>query len=151
MCRAAEPRSWPVWQRTILPNGVATGLDIAISNASFAFITLSFYTMCKSSAPLFLLLFAFLWRIEKPTWPLAATVAIISAGLLLLVAGEVEFDLLGFVLVMTAACMSGLRWTITQVLLQARFSCSVHHCLNGCRHFSACCGRVPGVAGTGRR
>jgi drug/metabolite transporter (DMT)-like permease len=118
--RAEAPPSWAVWQRTVLPNGVATGLDIAFSNTSFEFITLSFYTMCKSSAPLFLLLFAFLWGIEKPTWPLAATVCVISAGLLLLVAGEVEFDALGFVLVMSAACMSGLRWTITQVLLQAR-------------------------------
>jgi drug/metabolite transporter (DMT)-like permease len=104
----------------VLPNGVATGLDIAFSNTSFAFITLSFYTMCKSSAPLFLLLFAFIWRIETPTWSLALTVTIISGGLLLLVAGEVEFDMTGFLLVMAAACMSGLRWTITQVLLQVR-------------------------------
>lgn len=35
-----------MYARTILPNGVATGLDIGFSNASFAFITLSFYTMC---------------------------------------------------------------------------------------------------------
>lgn len=42
----------------------------------------------------------------------------ITAGLLLLVAGETRFDLTGFVLVMTAAMLAGLRWTITQVLLQ---------------------------------
>ena len=117
---AVEPITWPAWRRTILPNGVATGLDIAFSNTSFAFITLSFYTMCKSSAPLFLLFFAFIWGIETPTWSLGLTVAIISTGLLLLVAGEVEFDAVGFFLVMSAACMSGLRWTITQVLLQVR-------------------------------
>lgn len=43
---------------------------------------------------------------------------VISVGLLLLVAGEVEFDLVGFILVMTASALAGLRWTITQVLLQ---------------------------------
>lgn len=107
----------------MLPNGVATGLDICFSNTSFAFITLSFYTMCKSSAPLFLLIFAFIWGIEAPTWALGGTVLVISAGLLLLVAGEVRFDPVGFFLVMTAACMSGLRWTITQVLLQVRRRC----------------------------
>jgi solute carrier family 35 protein C2 len=44
-------------------------------------------------------------------------VLVISSGLLLLVKGEAEFHLLGFSLVMTAACLSGLRFTLTQVLL----------------------------------
>lgn len=102
----------------MLPNGVATGLDIGFSNASLSIITLSFYTMCKSSAPLFLLLCAFLWRIETPTWGLAGIVVVISTGLVMLVDGEVEFNLFGFFLVMSAAAMSGVRWTIAQVLLQ---------------------------------
>ena len=45
-------------------------------------------------------------------------VLVISAGLGLLVAGETEFNLAGFVIVMVASALSGLRWTITQVLLQ---------------------------------
>lgn len=45
-------------------------------------------------------------------------VCTITAGLLLLVAGETRFDMLGFLLVMSAAALAGLRWTITQVLLQ---------------------------------
>ena len=45
-------------------------------------------------------------------------VSIISCGLLLLVYGETKFHLIGFILVMTAAMLAGLRWTITQVLLQ---------------------------------
>ena len=39
---------------------------------------------------------------------------IIVAGLVLLVAGEADFDALGFILAMTAACLSGLRFTLTQ-------------------------------------
>jgi solute carrier family 35 protein C2 len=49
---------------------------------------------------------------------LAAVVSVITAGLLLLVYGETQFHLVGFLLVMTAAMLAGLRWTITQVLLQ---------------------------------
>lgn len=49
---------------------------------------------------------------------LAAVVSVISCGLLLLVYGETQFHLAGFLLVMTAAMLAGLRWTITQVLLQ---------------------------------
>ena len=48
-----------------MPNGITTGLDIGFSNMSLVFINLSFYTMCKATSPVFLLLFAFIWGIEK--------------------------------------------------------------------------------------
>ncbi|KAL4448483.1 hypothetical protein ABPG75_005702 [Micractinium tetrahymenae] len=111
-------QSWREYARKVVPNGVATGLDIGLSNYSLVYITLSFYVMCKSTTPLFLLVFAIAWGIEKPSWSLAAVVSVISAGLLLLVYGETKFHLVGFILVMSAAMLAGLRWTITQVLLQ---------------------------------
>ena len=49
----------------MVPNGVSTGLDIGLSNFSLSLITLSFYTMCKSTTPIFLLCFCFIWGIEK--------------------------------------------------------------------------------------
>jgi hypothetical protein len=49
----------------VVPNGISTGLDIGLSNYSLMLITLSFYTMCKSTTPMFLLFFAFLWGIER--------------------------------------------------------------------------------------
>ncbi|GFH23436.1 TPT domain-containing protein [Haematococcus lacustris] len=108
---------WMAYLRNVVPNGITTGLDIGFSNMSLVFITMSFYTMCKSTVPVYLLLFAFLWRIEKPSWELAAVVAIICSGLVLLVEGESSFNAIGFALVMTASCLAGLRFTLTQVLL----------------------------------
>ena len=116
--RKGDELNWEKYFRSVIPNGIATGLDIGFSNYSLVFITLSFYVMCKSTTPLFLLTFAIIWGIEKPSWSLAAVVSVISCGLLLLVAGETQFDLLGFILVMSAAALAGLRWTITQILLQ---------------------------------
>jgi len=113
-----KPTPWATYLTQVVPNGVCTGLDIGLSNFSLSLITLSFYTMCKSTVPLFLLAFAFAWGLERPSWTLAGVVAIISVGLLLLVYGETAFDATGFALVMTASALSGLRWTITQVLLQ---------------------------------
>lgn len=52
-------------RRAVVPNGTATGLDIGLSNFSLSLITLSFYTMCKSTTPIFLLAFCFLWGIER--------------------------------------------------------------------------------------
>lgn len=63
--RAEEVTTWRQYFRVVVPNGVATGLDIGLSNTSLAFITLSFYVMCKSTTPLFLLTFAILWGIER--------------------------------------------------------------------------------------
>lgn len=61
--RAKMP--WKEYCKTVLPNGIATGLDIGFSNFSLVFITLSFYVMCKSTTPLFLLTFAIAWGIER--------------------------------------------------------------------------------------
>ena len=185
----------------VVPNGIITGLDIGLSNTSLVFITMSFYTMCKATVPVFLLFFAFLWGIERwvsreglakgsalppgmhgtrgpwpdrgpcgrawhrgkriptvrdrqrpdgheelappdglrapgagpfiltwrpnpcpsrpsisrPSWSLVGVVGVIVGGLTLLVKGESEFDGLGFGLVMTASCLSGLRFTLMQV------------------------------------
>ena len=73
--------------------------------------------MCKSSVLGFVLLFAFLFRLEKPSWKLFAIIVTMTAGVLMMVAGETSFDALGFILVMTAAASSGFRWSLTQILL----------------------------------
>ncbi|KAF4842671.1 putative transporter [Colletotrichum siamense] len=99
------------------PCGAATGLDIGLGNTSLKFITLTFYTMCKSSSLAFVLIFAFLFRLEKPTWRLVAIIATMTAGVVLMVSGEVEFNLAGFILVISAAFFSGFRWGLTQILL----------------------------------
>ncbi|TGJ79115.1 hypothetical protein E0Z10_g9641 [Xylaria hypoxylon] len=99
------------------PCGAATGLDIGLGNTSLKFITLTFYTMCKSSALAFVLLFAFLFGLETPTWRLVAIIATMTAGVIMMVAGEVEFHLGGFFLIISSAFFSGFRWGLTQILL----------------------------------
>lgn len=73
--------------------------------------------MCKSSSLAFVLLFAFAFRLETPTWRLVAIIATMTAGVVLMVFGEVEFHLGGFILVISAAFFSGFRWGLTQILL----------------------------------
>ncbi|CAK7229400.1 hypothetical protein SBRCBS47491_007234 [Sporothrix bragantina] len=99
------------------PCGAATGLDIGLGNASLKLITLTFYTMCKSSSLAFVLLFAFAFRLEKPTLRLVAIIATMTVGVVMMVAGEVEFDTFGFFLVISAAFFSGFRWALTQIML----------------------------------
>ncbi|TFK25559.1 triose phosphate transporter [Coprinopsis marcescibilis] len=100
------------------PTAVATGLDIGLSNLSLKSITLSFYTMCKSSSLIFVLLFAFLFRLERFSWRLIGVITLIFSGVLLMVATEAHFVLEGFLLVISASALGGLRWSLTQLLLK---------------------------------
>lgn len=73
--------------------------------------------MCKSSSLAFVLLFAFVFRLETPTWRLVAIIGTMTLGVILMVFGEVEFKIGGFILVISAAFFSGFRWGLTQILL----------------------------------
>ncbi|KAG0378836.1 Triose-phosphate Transporter [Mortierella sp. AD032] len=102
----------------IMPCAVASGLDVGLSNSSLKSITLAFYTMCKSSSLAFVLLFAFAFKLERPTWTLAGVIGVICVGLFMMVMSEVDFVLIGFIQVMLASVLGGLRWSLTQLLLE---------------------------------
>lgn len=113
-----QTMSWKDYLTRVVPTAVATALDIDLSNASLIFISVTFETMCKSSAPVFLLLFAFAFKLETPSFKLLGIILVISLGVMLTVAKSAEFNFWGFIFVMLAAIMSGFRWTVTQILLQ---------------------------------
>ncbi|PWW75154.1 TPT-domain-containing protein [Tuber magnatum] len=99
------------------PCGAATGLDIGLGNMSMKFISLAFYTMCKSSALAFVMIFAFIFRLEKITWKLVGVITVMTIGVVMMVAGETTFVPIGFFLVIMSSALSGLRWSLTQILL----------------------------------
>ncbi|GBE81470.1 Uncharacterized transporter [Sparassis crispa] len=106
--------------RKAVPTGITTSLDIGLSNLSLKMITLSFYTMCKSSSLIFVLLFAFLFRLERFSFILVGVIALICVGVLLMVATETHFVLPGFILIMSASALGGFRWSLTQLLLRSK-------------------------------
>lgn len=119
--RGSESRikmTWKDYFVRVVPTAMGTALDINLSNASLVFISVTFATMCKSASPIFLLVFAFAFRLETPSFKLVGIILIISVGVLLTVAKETQFDIWGFSLVMLASVMSGFRWSMTQILLQ---------------------------------
>ena len=73
--------------------------------------------MCKSSSLAFVLMFAFLFRLESPSVKLVLIITTMTVGVIMMVAGEVAFDVIGFILVIAAAFFSGFRWALTQILL----------------------------------
>jgi len=73
--------------------------------------------MCKSSGLAFVLLFAFLFKLEKPSWRLAGIILVITSGVVLMVSTETQFHFVGMIEVLTASALGGLRWSLTQILL----------------------------------
>jgi len=76
--------------------------------------------MVKSSSLIFVLFFAFLFRLENFSWRLVAVIMLIFAGVVMMVASGAQFVLHGMVLVLGASAFGGLRWSLTQVLLKSK-------------------------------
>lgn len=111
---------------------------MGLSNLSLKIITLSFYStlvlflhtfqsllirlkaMCKSSSLIFVLLFALLFGLERFSLRLVGVIILIVIGVLMMVARDTEFSILGFILVTSASALGGLRWSLTQLLLKNR-------------------------------
>lgn len=109
---------WSDYLKKVAPTALATALDIGLSNWSFLYITVSLYTMTKSSAVLFILLFSLLFKLEELKPALILVVLLISGGLFMFTFKSTQFDARGFFLVLAASCLGGIRWTLTQILMQ---------------------------------
>ena len=68
-CRLSQkPRitlDWSTYFKKIIPLGIASAADIGFSNWSLQYITVTLYTMSKSTVILFILFFALLFKLER--------------------------------------------------------------------------------------
>jgi len=111
--------SWGIFLSISVPCGLVTASDVGLSNLALVRVTITFYTMIKASAPIFVVLSAYIFGLERITTALLMVVVTICAGEALTVLGEVQFELYGFLLCLFASIMSGLRWTLVQLKLQS--------------------------------
>uniref|UniRef100_A0A4W3J9U5 Solute carrier family 35 member C2 n=1 Tax=Callorhinchus milii TaxID=7868 RepID=A0A4W3J9U5_CALMI len=109
---------WKLYLKKVAPTALATTLDIGLSNWSFLFITVSLYTMTKSTAVLFILFFSVLFKLEKMRPCSIIVILLIAGGLFISTYKATQFNLEGFILVLSASFIGGLRWALTQILTQ---------------------------------
>ncbi|XP_062897663.1 solute carrier family 35 member C2 [Mobula hypostoma] len=110
--------SWKLYLKRVAATALTTALDIGLSNWSFMFITVSLYTMTKSTAVLFILFFAVMFKLEKLRSWLLVVVLLIAGGLFMFTYKSTQFNVKGFILVLIASFLGGIRWTLTQILTQ---------------------------------
>ena len=95
--------------KSLAPFGVLTGFDYACSTLGLKFITISLYTMLKSSVPVFVMIISFICKMEKVKFILIISIVLISIGVGMTSKGTIHFDIIGFVLVMVAVVFTALR------------------------------------------
>lgn len=104
--------------RWLAPIGICASLDIGLSNWALEYVTISLYTMAKSSSILFIVGFSLLLRLERWRTALGVESALIAAGLFLFTWRSAQLDLTGLLLVELAAACTGVRWTVSQLVMQ---------------------------------
>jgi len=97
---------------------LVASLDIGLSQWSFEYIDVALYTITKSTSIVFILMFSLLFRLEKKHWSLIIIVLMISTGLTMFTYKSTDFVLIGFLMVLTASFLSGIRWTLSQLIMQ---------------------------------
>uniref|UniRef100_A0A672U0J0 Solute carrier family 35 member C2 n=1 Tax=Strigops habroptila TaxID=2489341 RepID=A0A672U0J0_STRHB len=108
-CRSGWPRaarSWADCLRRAAPAGTAV------------YFGPYSYTMTKSSAILFILFFSLLFKLEEVRVALLLVVLLITGGLFMFTYKSTQFNAQGFVLVLCASYLGGIRWTLMQILMQ---------------------------------
>lgn len=110
--------SWGVYLRRISGIAAASAFDIGLSQWGLEFVTVTLYTMTKSSSILFILFFSVIFKLEQWNIYLPAITLAIGGGLFLFVYQSTQFHLFGFTLCLIASFMSGARWTISQKVVQ---------------------------------
>ena len=76
--------------------------------------------MAKSSTLLFVLFFAFTFRIEKPSVRLVAVICLISFGVFLMVFNTTSVSIPGLIMVFSASGLAGLRWALTELVMHKK-------------------------------
>lgn len=120
--------NWDFYLKFMIPTAIATAGDIGLSNISFKFVPLTVYTIVKSSSIAFVLLFSCLFKLEKFRWKLGGIVGVMFIGVVLMVYKPTSSDnnqdidqgtlIFGAFIVLGSACLSGLRWVYTQLILR---------------------------------
>jgi solute carrier family 35 protein C2 len=76
--------------------------------------------MCKSSALIFVLGFAFYFKLEAYSLRLVCVIAFITFGVFLMVFNATTVSIPGIIMVFSASALGGLRWALTQLIMHKK-------------------------------
>lgn len=114
-----EPVSTNILWCVVALIGICTAGDVAMSNESLVFISVSLYTILKTTVLVSTYVWGTILGLEAFRFKTLFVVLLISGGVCLAVFSTVNFSYLGVVLCIGASCLGGLRWALLQHLMTA--------------------------------
>jgi len=108
------------WVCGFLPVGMCFAASLLLSNAAYVYITVAFIQMIKASTPVVVLLISFAMRIEKANAQLGGYIILISSGVALSCATNVEVNTkthVGLLMQLAAVACEAMRLCLANVLL----------------------------------
>lgn len=94
-------------------------IDAGFSGHALTRISLPFYTMLKSSTPIFILFARFIFQLEKPSFALVGIISMIAIGISLAAKSEtVRFDIKYGLMIIGACVMAGFRWGFLEYFIK---------------------------------
>eukprot|EP00887_Chlorella_sp_A99_P004993 scaffold4.g4993.t1 len=101
----------------ILPVGLFMALTLLFGNLVYLYLTVAFIQMLKAFTPIITMVSLFAAGLEAPTRQLIFSVSFIAVGTAMASLGEVNFDLLGVIIMFASEVCESIRLVMTQVLL----------------------------------
>jgi solute carrier family 35, member C2 len=111
---------WKATYQAILPCSFVTAAELSISLVSLQYVTVSFFTMVKSSSIIFILIGAFMTGQERVNAFLLAVILLTGAGVILAAwdpKSTAGLEIIGFSLVLIASILNACKWILTEMLL----------------------------------
>jgi len=109
---------WSWYFRTILPLGVVSGMDIALTTYAFTYSSVSLTEIIKSCFLVVVMGYGFASGHDRPTWQKAMVGVLLIVGSSLTTLTELEFKLNGFVAAVLAGLFAAIRLLISEHLFR---------------------------------
>ncbi|KAL5623946.1 hypothetical protein BROUX41_004006 [Berkeleyomyces rouxiae] len=106
-----------VYLRAVVPIGVCYCGSLVFSNMVYMYLSVAYIQMLKSSAPCIVLFIGYIWGTQKPNLRTWANILIITLGVAITSAGEMQFSMTGFIYQILGLIFEGIRLTMIQILL----------------------------------
>ncbi|GAA5984426.1 hypothetical protein JCM5350_003357 [Sporobolomyces pararoseus] len=107
-----------VWLRKIVPIGLLFSASLVLSNFVYLRLSVSFIQMIKAFTPVSVLLVSAAFKLKELNAKILCIVGIISVGVVIASYGEIDFELIGFLVQALAIAIESCRLVLVQILLQ---------------------------------
>lgn len=116
MSDGVPPIKVNIYTNIVIPIGVTTALDIALSNMSISYVTISLYTILKTTVVVWTFIWGGIAGLETVSIGKGLSILGVVCGLSLAVLSDIQASLWGILAASSSAALAGLRWVLMQSL-----------------------------------